>query len=316
MKNIIYILILIFSFSSCVKEKDLFIPTYADYPTNSLKYMIPSKSMDVRLDNNESYKLSTPFNSYIEIDEGAFVPKVEASSDYNLKVIELRDYVDYILQNVDHESNIGITNTIFSFYVSAEQEGSQLDFEEGKTVRIRFPHENVQGELALGSGDIDGNSLRWDYFSSNVNSRVSYIAWETIREDGSMITEYGYEVIIDSPGWYSLVTKESVPNNTSSICLEFSKEYNIDNTAVYILMNDRNYISKLKMINDNSSTFCLGNLPQTTTVPYTVVSISKTDDNSYHYFETEVEIKEGANEIIVDPVPFNFKELKQALQKL
>ena len=162
MKKIIYVLILAFSYSSCVQEKDLFILTYADYPTNSLKSMIPSKSMDVRLNNNESYKLSPPFSSYVEVDKGAFIPKIEESSNYDLKIIELRDYVDYILQNVDHESNIGITNTIFSFYVSAEQDGSQLDFEEGKTMRIRFPHTVVPGELALGYGDVSGNSLKWE----------------------------------------------------------------------------------------------------------------------------------------------------------
>ncbi len=317
MKSIFYILSIVFLLQSCIKDKDeIFIPTHADYPTNSLKSLIPSKSLDVKLSNNESHKLTTKFNSYIEVDKGAFDSESEGDIQYDLKVIELRKYVDYILQNVDHESSIGITNTIYSFYVSAEKDGNQLGFEEGKTIRVRFPHDKLTGELALGYGQAFDNSLRWEYFTSNINSQVEHIAWEAIDENGIMHIEYGYEIIINNSGWYSLVTKESLSSSSSSLCLSYSPEFNGDNTAAYLLMNDRKYITKLKMINDNSSTFCLNNLPATDQVPYTIISISKSVDGHYYYFEQELELGAEALEINVEPHQVNLSEIQFELETL
>lgn len=301
---------------SCVKERDQFIPNNEDYPTNALKSLIPSKSLQVNLKHNESYELTTANNSYLEIDNGVFAASLENNSSYDLKVIELTSYVDYILQNVDHESNIGITNTLYSFYISAEQDGNPLDVQEGKSMKIRFTSENMGSNLALGYGQLKDNILKWDYYSSNLNSRVSYIAWETIDENGQMKTEYGYEIIVNSQGWYSLVTKEGVSNAGSSICLNYNPIYTNENTASYLLMNDKNYISKLKMINDNSSSFCLWDLPATDEDPYTIISISKTEDGQYHYFKTDVEMDGSADEINVFPSELNFDELRTELEKL
>lgn len=303
---------------SCIKDKDeVFIPTHTDYPTNSLKTLIPSKSMHLKLSNSQSHKLKTDFNSYIEIDRGAFLSETEGEIQYELNVIELKNYVDFILQNVDHESSIGITNTIYSFYIAAEQDGNQLSFQEGKTMRVRFPIENeAPGDLALGFGKTIDNSLVWDYFSSNINSRVDYIAWESIQEDGSMKTEYGYEIIINSPGWYSLVSKENNQGFTSSLCVNFEPDFNGDNTAVYLMMNDKRYITKLKMINDNSSTFCLNNLPPTDTHPYTIVSISKSENEEYYYQEKDFEMGSEALNLTFNPSQIDLYDITKELEAL
>jgi len=302
---------------SCIRDKDeVFIPTHSDYPTNSLKSLIPSKSMDLRLSNAESHKLTTEFNSYIEIDKDAFISDSEGATEYDLKVIELKNYVDYILQNVDNESSIGITNTIYSFYVSAEKDGVELGFQEGKTIRVRFPYDTVNDNLALGYGKAENNSLVWEYFSSNIDSRVDYIAWETIDATGNMKTEYGYEIIINNAGWYSLVEKESFSNNSSTLCVSFDPEFNGDNTATYLLMNDKKYITKLKMINDNSSTFCLNNLPKTHEEPYTIISLSKTESGDYFYHEEDIEIDNESLELNFSPLPLNISEIKIALEAL
>jgi len=317
MRNFLYIFTLVFVLQSCVEEKnEVFIPTHSDFPTNSLKTIIPSKSLDVTLSNNESQKLTTDFNSYIEIDNGAFISQSEGEIQYDLKVIELRNYIDYILQNVDHQSSIGITNTIYSFYISAEKDGEQLGFQEGKTMRIRFPHDKINGDLAIGFGQASNNSLKWDYFSSNINSRVEYIAWEVINDDGSMRTEYGYEMIVNRSGWYSLVTKENLPINSNSLCMNFDSDFNGENTAVYLLMNDKNYITQLKMINDNSSTFCLNNLPETLDSPYTIISITKLNNSDYFYHEQEIEFGSESIDINVEPHRLNLSEIEKALETL
>lgn len=305
-----------FTLFSCVDNKDVFIPNLSEHPIVSLKKQIPSKSTSIEVDVKETNRFVTRFDTYIEMDRNAFVNS-EGSTLFDVKIIEMDEYVDFIMENVEHETNIGIINSLRSIYITAELDGQSVSISEGRKIKIRFPSERINSPLALGYGRFEEGKLKWDYFQSNIDSRVEYIGWETQAGDGTMITEYGYEIVVDRLGWYSLVSKEEVFNGTGQVCVKYPEETDMQKTATYLMLEDKNYLTHFPLSDANKNfMLCKGNIPLSNNFSYSVISVTQKSENVYLYFEKKLDIDLESQVVEIEPQELDSYEMRKILESL
>ena len=318
MRFFIPVILIIFVLSACTKDEQVFIPDNPHITIQELKYVIASKSIEQKLSNDKSYTLRSDYSSIIEVDKGVFFQQNEATNlSYDFQYIELKTYQDFILQNVNHHSDdYGLVNTLYSFYISAESEGEELNIDESRHLTVKIPLSKVNNEVLLGKGEYVEGELRWQYFNTALGNRVKYTEWDSVNEDGVPIKEVGYEVLVDQPGWYSIVSAAENNGDTYSLCLNFDAQYNSQNTLSFVLLEKSNYLTKLDMSNDNSS-FCNLKLPLSTEHDYVkIVSISQFNNDEYYYFQSTLEELNQSNVLDVNPQSINLEQLKENLNAL
>ena len=314
----LFILFVCLSFVACYEEGEIFIPTNAVGPFEELNEITNNKSSAHKLNNQGTYSLKTEYNTIIEIENGLFFQQTEDTDiDYEFFVVEMKSYLDFILQNVDHRSELGLTNTIYSFYYSAENNGKSLTVDESKFLKVKIPSERIDGELFMGKGTVNTDGeLSWKYYDNSLNSRIRYTNWEEIDEYGGITKIEGYELLVDNPGWYSIVAKMPRTVQERSICLNLNTNYNPENTLAYIILNSENYLSKFRIGSDGNA-FCISDVPVPTDIDeVTLVTVSYLNDKSYHLHKEEIPLSALQSEYDIIPLPVSRTELIDKLEAL
>lgn len=308
MRKLVTALVLVMMIS-CVDDKEIFIPNELSGPASYIKELVPSQSLYRDLDPQRPQQVLTDYNTRLILSEN--MVEVNPGEDYSLSFIELSNYRDYVLHNVEHSSDQGAIHVIYSFYIAIEKDHEVQPFREGAYIDVRIPHEEIMEPLLVGKGDFESGRLNWFYNNNSLNKGLQYVEW--LESDGNENdrTESGYQVRVNSPGWYSLVIRKENNYNFHNICLQFDPLFNRENTLVYLLSDSNLYVSQV-ILNEQGFS-CSEDLPFLNDETYKLVSISEIDNQLYFYKGT---VDKTSGSISVNPQIINAADLKLELNSL
>jgi len=290
-------------------------------PITNLRNHIPTNSSTFGVKNDLDAHIVTDNKTEIYIDAYTFINNSEnLNADITINYNEMLSYSDFIIQSVDHHSDLGLTNTIFSFYIDATYANNHIEVYESGSIKVRIPSNELEADLYLGKGQFQDGKLLWNYELSDVNSEFEYISWEELDPNGGIKLKTGYELTVKKTGWYSFISKIETPTLLEvPFCLDYPQNtvYNNGNTAAYILLNDAGrFISSAGIMSSNNS-YCTVDLPYLQNEEFKVVSISYFENSdAYHYFENDYIINGNISSIEVIPRPVSQSELLVLLKDL
>ncbi|MDA8693455.1 hypothetical protein N9L92_05270, partial [Saprospiraceae bacterium] len=244
--NILFILCLLLT--SCSDNIDEFVPNDVSIVNSQLQIIGPSSSSSYNLNNNVESKVKTNKDLEIEVPINTFFSSNESNDmPFQLEIIELNSYVDFITNNITHLSDDGIRDVVFSLYLSAKDtDQNTLTIKEDKSVTVRIPSERYSGMIQLGSGFVSDNTIAWDY---SLENDVQYTEWIQVNSDNSTEVISGYEFTIEETGWYTLSVINDVPFELIDICMTLQDEnLNENNTLVYTLLDSYQYLLQAQSI--------------------------------------------------------------------
>ena len=287
MKNLTFIILVVLTFTSCVKESQVFTPDPIPDPITNLRSILATNSSSFAVKNNLDARIVTDSKSEIYVDAHSFIRNTE-NLDVNiiLKYSELQNYSDFLIQAVDHQSDLGFTNTMFSFHIDAQLASTSIDLHEEGKIRVRIPSDELEDELFIGKGSFEDGQLIWNYSLSDINSDFEYISWEEIDANGGIKLRTGYEISVKETGWYSFVSVIDSPTSLEvPLCFQYpnTSVYNAQNTTAFILLKDQKFMSTAT-INVADNNYCTVDLPHILNTEVKLVSISYfQNSDSYHY---------------------------------
>ena len=311
MRNLVYIFLLSL-LSSCYEDSELFIPHGEEGPLEALKTLIPSTSQILTLNNDSDHLVVTDYDAQILVKAGTFLAKSEAS--YELELIEMQNYADFILHNNDHFTGETIFSPFYSIYIGANLNSNNLDLQTDKELIIRVPSQEPLDQIVLGRGSLDQNLLSFDYHIDELSNKIEYKSWTKMTMGGIEITEWGYEFTVNKPGWYSLASTIMDTKGDFEFCISVPDQFDKSNTLVYLLSSDFNFLTRMTS-NDYNPSFCSNELKLLDGGAIKLITISEIDGN-YYYSENQIVITGTGLEIAINPSLINQSDLKQKILTL
>lgn len=296
-------------FMSCVEEKDVFIPIETNQPISELKKFIPSSSISRTLSNQESHVLISQNGNQITIEENIINDLTES---YQFNYIELLNYKDYILHNLDYSTATCPVDALMSFYLGTETESGSPSFSNGRSVKVRIALENDRKNIKIGQGSFESGVFRWNYNIPTLNDYSKDVEWLVSDGEGSYRTVRGIELTIHNAGWYSIVDSPDVDFENNELCVSYTEVFNPDNTVAFLMSEGHNYIHQFKL-QTNVASHCTPDIPVREEDSYMLLSISLLDD-TYYIFETQ--LSDFSEEVIINPEPISKDALRAILESL
>lgn len=311
MRNLVFIFILSL-LASCYEDSELFIPHEEEGPLESLKSLIPSTSQIQTLNNDTDHLIVTDYDAQIIVDAGTFLAKAESPNvSYDLHLIEMKNYADYILHNNDHYTGDIMYSPFYSIYVDASLNSNSLDMQAGQELTIRVPTQEPLSAIVLGRGMVDQNLLTFDYYIEELINELEFTSWKKVTAGGAEITVYGYEFTVNKPGWYSLASAIMDTKGDFEFCISVPDQFDKSNTLVYLLSSDFNFLTRMTS-NDYNPSFCSNELVLLEGGEIKLITISQIDDD-YYFSENQIVISDTGLEISINPSLINQTELKQRI---
>ncbi|NNF21085.1 MAG: hypothetical protein HKN67_04025 [Saprospiraceae bacterium] len=300
---------------SCYEDSEFFIPHDEEGPLESLKSLIPSTSDILQIDNGEDHVIVTDYNVQLLVESGTFLSKAEASDiSYQLHLIEMKNYADFMLHNNDHYTGDKIYSPFYSIYVDASLNSNSLDLQTGEKLVVRVPSQEPVEELVLGRGMVNQNKLVFDYNIDGLVDAFTYTGWTITSPDGKETIEYGYEFELGKPGWYSLASPVNNTRGDFEFCISVPDQFDKSNTLVYLLSSDFNFITRMNS-DDYNPSFCSSELMLHEGGGVKLITISKIEDQ-YYFSENQVIITDNGLDISINPSLIKESELKQRILSL
>ncbi len=310
-------LILILGLISCGDNIEQFVPNDISVVHTELKNIGESKSSSYKLNNNTLSTISTNMDTDIEIPINTFYNPSELSDiPYQLDIIELSSYSDYITRNITQVSDEGIRDVIHSVYVSAkDNDNKSLSIKNNKEIIIRIPSEERDGKLQIGNGYVANNSIAWSYNNAIQNLRIKYTEWTKLNSENVLEKFSGYEFPVSQTGWYSLTVIDDAPYTLNDLCVTIEDEkLNSDNTLVYVVMDSHQYLLQAQSISEDQ--YCSYNVPIASST-IEVISISYIENEStFYYAAMEINPNQIESTIRLSPQSVNIEDLSSSLDNL
>jgi len=302
---------------SCSDNVDQFVQNDVSIVHTQLKDIGQSKSSSFKLNNNTVSNIATDNNTEIELPINTFFKPSELSDiPFQLDIIELDSYEDYITSNVTNLSDEGVRDVVFSIYISAkDNEKNTLSVQNNQEIVVRIPAENKIGELQLGSGYASENVITWNYSNTQNNKKIKYKQWSRTNSENVLEEFSGYEFSISESGWYSLTVVKDDQYSLNDVCLSIPEEkFNENNSLVFILLDSHQHLLQAQPL--NSEIFCNYNVPVTGNT-LDIIAISYIDgEDQFYYDSKQIKADDIDSEINLSPVRIDKETLSSKLMEL
>ncbi len=298
----------------CNRDSETFSPLNHNDVESVLRSVVPANSTDLVVSNKKVVSINTDLNAQIEIGPSTFFENSESNDiEYNIKVIELGSFSDYILQNATSDNNLGLVENIYGAFIHAEYDNQKIEIRQSKNIVLRIPSEMLPGKLRMGYGvSSDESGIFWNFNNGSEEDNINYTSWTDAHNNKIS----GYEIKISKSGWVCLsrVVDQHV-QSYNQLCANFDENFTTDNTQVYLLSKSHGFIQS-GIFSSPENPHCIDNIPFTDT-DLTLISITFIEDESQVYYSSQdINLTDTQESVSLSPVSISMENLQRELLAL
>ena len=304
MKNIFYLSIIFFAFSSCIKEHDIFYP----YKKDSLvlleslkgenKYLVFRNSEGLNFFDENGFTMSIDKNSFTSLTDSIII-------QWRL-INTTRKIIANRFSMIDKSNYLISPYTIIDFKLK-DNHGKEIQLLENSYISFSIPDSSVEN-LSI----FRYYHNEW-VLSKSGQDLISYHSW-TYMKNGSSVNEKGYLYKTQNAGITGLGKYIDKNWKSTEIKIQMNDSYSVENTIVQMVFPDSKFNIELEWDNEKKAFI----IPANFLFPHNklnIIALSEDTDHNPYFGMKYAEITDE-NEVQIEIFKTKIEEIKDILDKI